>query len=355
MATSTSSENTSTTTTTDSEDYDRYGWLEGTDVSESTGGEAGPLQQGINYSTYMRKNTKNYDSFKYFLEGIDATDQNLDQMTPFRPGIARLYFHKTPYFMAKGFAKLTENFRSYIETGFKSVSGLGDLSSTDMTIEGGWANQKMNSMGLVTDETNEIEITLYEQTGSPVRSFIETWMTGIRDPRSGVAHYHGYVKGPTNSDGSSVSGSGDDNIEPITYCEKNHTGEFIYVVLDPTAQYIEYACLLAHVWPKSSPRSHLNYASGQVDPAELTLRFDCVKYESKYINDIAAYYIEKSNLLYNYLDFNPYRDMSDPHAALSTIQSNNTSNNKFAEYMGRTGNHAGTETLGSSSLSTASV
>lgn len=319
-----------------------YGWTaqEMKNVTGDNSSEAaGPMNRSASnsYGQYLRKNTKNYDNFKYFLEGIDATDQNLDQMTPFIPGAARLFFHKTPYFMHAKFQDLTDNFRSYLETGVKSVTGIGDLTGTEATIEGGWANQKLDNISMVTDDTNQIEVTLYEQTGSPVREFIETWLTGMRDPRSGVAHYHGAVMSPDGgrSDGSSGDG--------IVYSEKNHTGEFIYVVLDPTAQFIEYACLLAHVWPKNMPKQHLNYTSGDRTPPELTLQFSCIKYEGKYINDIAAYYISKSNLIYNYLDFNPYAGDIDAHATLSKRRQNQ---GNFEEYIKKTTDHAGTETWG---------
>ena len=268
----------------------------------------GALQVAGGYGgNYMKQNDKNYDGFKYFLEGIDVTDQNLDQMTPYVPGISRLYFHKVPYFMQIGFSDLTSNFRSYFETGYKSVSGIGNLTAEGVDIEGGWANQKFSNISTVRDETDTITVTLYEQTGSPVREFIETWMTGMRDPRSGVAHYHGHVTNPIQRDVT----TGDGQVGRVDYCERNHTGEFVYVDLDPTGRFIEYACLLAHVWPRVSPRDHLNYSSGNRDVVSLDLEFSVMKYEGKYINDIAAYYVAHDNLKYNYLDFNPMYSHGD--------------------------------------------
>lgn len=257
----------------------------GYDSTIQTTGESGNLK-------YMRRNTKNYDEFSYFLSGIDVTDQNLDQMTPYVPGISRIYFHKTPYFMAKQFPAMTNNFRSYLETGFKEVSGIQDIDVEFIDIEGGWAGQKFSNISLARDNTDEITVQLYEQTGSPVREFIETWITGARDTRSGVAHYHGAVQTPANEDG-------------IAYCEKNHTGEFIYMTLDPTAKYIEYACMFAHVMPTKVPKSHLNYTSGNRQDVVMDLSFKVTKYESKYINDIAAWYLANDELKYSYLDFNP--------------------------------------------------
>lgn len=254
--------------------------------------QTGSVEFGSETNQVLRKNRKNFKNFAYFQSGIDVTQQNLEQMTPYVPGISLLFMHRTPLFMEKAFKDMTDNFKSYIETGFKSVQGIGDLSADFIDIEGGWAAQKFSNISLVRDDTDEITIELYEQTGSPVREFIETWMTGVRDPRSGVAHYHGALDMDTDS---------------VEYSEKNHTCEFIYMDLDPTARFIEYACMFAHCFPTKVPKSHLNYQSGQRGEVLMDLGFKVTKYEGRYINDIAAWYLAQNKLTYNYLDFNPNR------------------------------------------------
>lgn len=265
--------------------------------------QRGTIQTGMNDNTnnLLRKNRKNYNNFAYFLSGIDVTQQNLDMMTPYVPGISRLFMHRTPLFMEKGFPDMTANFKSYIETGYKSVQGIGDLSADFIDIEGGWAAQKFSNISLVRDDTDEITVELYEQTGSPVREFIETWMTGVRDPRSGVAHYHGMLVEPNQV---ATDNNATDLIE---YSEKNHTCEFIYIDLDPTARFIEYACMFAHCFPTKVPKSHLNYSSGNRGEVLMDVSFKVTKYEGRYINDIAAWYLAQDKLTYNYLEFNPNR------------------------------------------------
>lgn len=271
-------------------------------------------------SNYMKKNTKNYREMSYFISGIDVTDQNLDQLTPYIPGIARLFMHKEPIFMQVAFPTETDNFKSYIETGYKSVQGIGDLSASAETIQGGWANQSYEILTSVEDQTNEITIALYEQTGSPVREFLELWLTGVRDPRSGVAHYHGVVETPNNATaannsypGNTYAQLGNANLAGNTtrnsiylpYCERNHTAEFVYYDLDPTAHYIEYACMFAHAFPKNVNKDFYNYNSGERSPVESQVQFSVMKYESRYINDLAIHYLIKDQLEYNYLNFDP--------------------------------------------------
>ena len=276
-------------------------------------------------ANYMKKNTKSYKELSYFIAGIDVTDQNLDQLTPYIPGIARLFMHKEPIFMQVAFPSETDNFKSYIETGYKSIQGINDLNATAETIQGGWANQSYEILTSVEDSTNEITIGLYEQTGSPVREFLELWLTGVRDPRSGVAHYHGVVETPQNANsknGEYLSADkytmeqmgvanaknhyASSNQIYVPYCERNHTAEFVYYDLDPTAHYIEYACMFAHAFPKGVKKDHLDYSSGERSPVEMSVQFSVMKYESRYINDLAVHYLIKDQLEYNYLNFNPF-------------------------------------------------
>lgn len=277
-------------------------------------------------ANYMKKNTKSYKDLSYFIAGIDVTDQNLDQLTPYIPGIARLFMHKEPVFMQVAFPQETDNFKSYIETGYKQVQGINDVSVTAETIQGGWANQSYEIISSVEDQTNEITIALYEQTGSPVREFIELWITGVRDPRSGVAHYHGVVETPgenghraTNlkegtynkdetakSRGQSIISTSDTSNIYVPYAEKNHTAEFVYYDLDPTAHYIEYACMFAHAFPKQVNKDQYNFSSGERSPVEVSVPFSVMKYESRYINDLAIHYLIKDQLEYNYLNFDPF-------------------------------------------------
>jgi hypothetical protein len=228
--------------------------------------------------------------------------------------------------MQIAFPAETDNFKSYIETGYKSVQGIQDLSVSSEAIQGGWANQSYEIITSVEDQTNELTVELYEQTGSPVREFLELWATGVRDPRSGVAHYHGVVETP-NHIATDIYGDGTNDTNKnlttasyeklgalnssssatfyVPYCERNHTAEFVYYDLDPTAHYIEYACMFAHAFPKNVNKDYFNYNSGERSPVSTQVQFAVMKYESRYINDLAIHYLIKDQLEYNYLNFDP--------------------------------------------------
>lgn len=236
----------------------------------------------------IKKNTKNYANFSYFLGGIDDTQQNLDQFTPYIRGVARIFFYTLPYFMEKEYPTESENFRSLLETSFTNVTGIGDISVDFVDFEGGFNGQKFSTVSTAKDDTDTITVSMYEMSGSPIREYLDTWVTGVRDVRSGIAHYHGGI-----ADG-------------IPYSEKNHTGEFIYMNLDPTGLAIEYACMFAHVFPTKVAKGHLDFEHGNRDNVLLDVEFRVSKYESPAINQVAQWYLDNSKVEYNYLAFTPH-------------------------------------------------
>ena len=243
----------------------------------------------VTIQSNIKSNTKSFDKFGYFLGGIDVTHQNLDQFTPYIRGVSRVFLHKPPAFMLERYPDMTRRFKTYLETGYTSLDGIGDISVDFTDFEGGFAGQRYSTVMLARDDTENVTIQVYELSGSPVREYLDTWVTGTRDPRSGIAHYHGVIA--------------DKGAE--YYSEKNHTAEMFYVNLDPTAINIEYCCKFAHIFPTRVPKAHLNYEKGNRDNALMDLEFRTTKYESPAINNIGAWYIANSNVNYNYLDFDP--------------------------------------------------
>lgn len=249
-----------------------------------------------NEDTYATTNEKDFNKFGYFLNGIDVTQQNLDKFDPYIQGVSRIFMLKSPKFMDSKFPGLTKQFKSILETGYTRVDGINDITVDFVDFEGGFAGQKFSNVSLSRDDTDTISISVYEQSGSPVRLFLDTWVTGVRDPRNGVATYHQ----------ASFTASG-----AIQYNEMNHNAEMLYMTLDPTAKRLEYACLLAKMFPTKVPKSHLNFEKGNRSETLLDLEFRCVKYESPYINDLAAQFLAKDQIKYSYLNFNPGYAQSD--------------------------------------------
>lgn len=248
---------------------------------------------GTTIQTGRKKNTKNYSNFSYFTQGIDVTRQNLEQFNPYIKGVARIFLYHAPDFMnQKGmFEDETANFKSYIETGYKKVDGIQDITVEFVDFTGGFNGQKFSNVASAKDDSDTLTISLYEQSGSPVTEYIDTWVNGVRDIRSGIAHYHGCTS--------------------VTYSELHHTAEFVFYDLDPTAKELEYACLWAHAFPANVSKSHYNYDSGDRGEVLIDATFRANKYESIYINQVAEWYRVADSMEFSYLDFNPNISQSD--------------------------------------------
>lgn len=253
---------------------------------------ANTIQSGI------KSNTKDYSKFSYWLGGVDVTQQNLDQFTPYIQGVSRIFMYQPPRYMDKMYRNETKRFKALVETGYTRIDGISDISVEFVDFEGGFNGDKFSTVSQAKDDTDTLTITIYEQTGSPVREYLDTWVTGTRDIRSGIAHYHGGIQQGT-----------------VAYGEKYHTAEYVYTTMDPTAQECEYVCMFAQCFPTKVPKSHLNYEKGNRDNVPLDLEFRTKKYESPAINQVGMWYLDASQVEYNYLNFTPHIQQSAVKAA----------------------------------------
>ena len=246
----------------------------------------------------IKRNTKDFSSYSMFLGGLDVTHKNIDQLDPLRGGYARLFAIQLPLFMTiidKGDPNpMYKRFKHYLEMGFIGVSGLGNTTMEYEAVTGGYAGNKFDIPSVCRDETDGVTIRVYELTGSPVREFVDTWMTGISDPLTGLAHYHGMI----GKDG-------------LRYKASSHTMEVFYVATDPTGVEIEYSCMLANMMPKTVAKQHFEYEPGSHPAVQLDLDFTATRYESPQINEISAALLDKYAILRDYLDFTSGYQKSD--------------------------------------------
>lgn len=255
----------------------------------------------------LQSNIKKYNSdfitnYSLFLGGLNATQKALEQYDPLKTGYARIFFIKMPVFMEKIMPSETKRFRHLLEYGFTKIDGLQDTELDMEQVTGGYAGRQFDVANTAKDNTNEISIGLYEFAGSPVREYLDMWISGISDPYTGLGHYHGAF-----------------DIDPtIKYSQANHVAEAIYVVTDPTGRSngIEYAALLSNMMPKRVQQSHFNYESGQHNTVALDCAFSCVKYQSPQINTIAKALIDRFTIMRDYLDFESQYTQADVDSKL---------------------------------------
>ena len=242
----------------------------------------------------LQSNIKKYDSdfiknYSLFLGGLNATQKSLEQYDPLKTGYNRIFFVKMPVFMEMIMQKETQRIRHLMEYGFTRVDGIGNTTLETDQITGGYAGRAFDVATIAKDDTQEITLSLYEFAGSPVREYMDMWISGISDPYTGYGHYHGAFEWDEN----------------LRYSQHNHVAEAIYVATDPTGRSngVEYCCLLSNMFPKSVKKDQFNYESGRHELVQLDINFSCVKYESPQINAIGKALLDKFQTMTNYLDF----------------------------------------------------
>lgn len=241
----------------------------------------------------LQDNISNFDGkdmtkYSLFMGGLNVKHKALEQYSPQKTGYARIFLVKMPEFMHVMYPNKTKQFRHLIEYGFVSVDGIQNTNLEFNQVTGGYAGRQFDVASVARDDTNEVTVRVYEVNGSPVREYLDLWISGISDPFTGLSHYHGAFD------------------YGVKFGQQNHTAEAFYVNTDSTGRHdgVQYACLLANMMPKSVRKDQFNYQSGTHDIVEMDIAFTCVKYESPQINEVARTLIAKYNIMRDYLDFN---------------------------------------------------
>lgn len=242
----------------------------------------------------LQTGIKKYDSsailnYSLFLGGLNATHQSLQQYDPLKTGYNRIFFVKMPVFMEAIMPEETKRIRHIMEYGFTEISGINGTTLNFEQMTGGYSGKQLDVPTHATDDTNELTLTTYEFAGSPVREYMDMWISGISDQFTGLGTYHGALDAPHN----------------LKYAQYNHVAEAIYVATDATGRPdgIEYACLLTNMIPKQVKKDQFNYSTGTHNIVTVDTAFSCVKYESPQINDIAKALMKKYQTMADYLEF----------------------------------------------------
>lgn len=264
----------------------------------------------------IKNNNKDLTKYSLFLGGLNVKAKALEQYNPLKTGYTRIFVVQMPKFMNRILPIASKNFKHMIEYGFKSIDGIQNLTMEYEAITGGYAGRSFEIPTILKDETNAITIKLQEMSGSPVREYIEMWLSGISDPHTGLCHYHGAL--------DKDSATGNAGMEAI---QANQVAEMIYVSTDNTGREIEFACLLSNMIPKVVKRDHYNYESGTHNAVEYDVEFTCTMYTSPDVNNVAKLLLDKYKILTNYLDFKSDYIMSN-----GKLESNRFADSNIADW-----------------------
>lgn len=200
---------------------------------------------------------------------------SLVQFNPYETGYGAFIICQMPKYIRMladnnaAYRELMLNWMHIIEYEFKSFEGLEDLS-TD-AIQLGDDMNSINVIGKVNMQSgSEFSLTYDEKSGSPLTKFSKLYLTGIKDPRTQVKHYHGLIhKGM---------------LEPGF---ENECFTFLFMNTDNTLRDIESATLIVAAQLNSSDTSIYNYTKGDIGKKDVTVKFTGYPIQGPKIDAIA--------------------------------------------------------------------
>jgi hypothetical protein len=187
-----------------------------------------------------------------FFKGVNNL-QTID-FDPLVTGYAFIVWTKVPKWVEKVFP----NFANFTQKNFLSFGGLQDLDLNTGSMQQGFAANEYFVPTNLQKQNTDFTLKHQEFSGSPVKNMYQFWVTGIRDPETGIATYPAMY----NCD----------------YAAKNHTGELLYIMTRPDASNIgrnniEFAAYYTNVLPTKVPLGHLNFELGSHDPQTIEMPF----------------------------------------------------------------------------------
>ena len=214
------------------------------------------------------------------------------QWDPLVVGFAFIIWTKLPQWIVDQFGTGAKHF---MEKNFQSFSGLSDIEMQTSPHSFGFTAQEYEVPTTIQKGNTEFILKMQEFSGSPVKNIFQYWVSGIRDPETGIATYAAKAN--------------------VDYSAKNHTGELLYIVTRPDAnnvkkKNIEFAAFYTNVFPTKIPLSHFNYEKGSHDLQEIEIPFKATLHISPAVDSFAK---KKLNDTYYFREENEF-DPTNPNA-----------------------------------------
>ena len=206
---------------------------------------------------------------------------NLGQFDYYESGYSFLFVIQGPKFLnalanktgQDKFRKIYLNYMHMLEFEFLGLSGLENITADNLTITNGI--DEMNVINKIKMQSaSTIQMRYTERSGGLITKFHTKFLTGIKDPRTQVKHYHGLIA--------------DGTLEPSF---DNETFTFLYVVTDNTTRNVEKAWLIVGAQPTSTDLTIYESEKGNIEKKEINVEFQCFPIQGDTIDEKAQHMI----------------------------------------------------------------
>jgi hypothetical protein len=202
----------------------------------------------------------------YYRGWFNTVQQHVD---PLITGYAFVKWYDLPTWVTD----FNSQFTNLTEKNLRAFDLPGDIEINKISSQAGFSTEETEFAGSIGKPTG-FQMTHKEFSGSPIRHAYSHWVSGIRDPKTGVATYPLF--------------SG------LEYAAVNHTGSLLYVMTRPdatnfdNAAIIEFAAYFTNVMPTKIPLGHLNFSAGSNDAQEIQMSFTGMMHFGQSVTAFAA-------------------------------------------------------------------
>jgi len=190
-------------------------------------------------------------------------------------GVANL-LSQIEYLYGQAYKDEYEKFFTLMERTVKEVQGLNDLDLGTAGIQGGFTANEHHYPTEISKNVNDITLKFQELSGGIYNTKFESWVTGIRDPETGLYMFKDYGL-------------------------KHYSVEMLYVNTSPAvgtaddkarANSLENAFYFTCMFPTRVFYGHHNYSSGSHDAnTEIDQPFKCNIHYGKGVKEFAKKYL----------------------------------------------------------------
>jgi hypothetical protein len=156
----------------------------------------------------------------FFTGSINTGSGSFD---PYVSGYAFITWIKVPTWLDN-----VEEFKQLSQKNFKSFQGLSNLDIDTDGVHAGFTSNETHYAKSMAGKPTEFTLQYQEHSGSPLTKCYDQWVSGIRDPKTGIATYPKQY-----------------NLE---YHSSNHTGVLLYVVTRPDADNYQVSINSLNCW-----------------------------------------------------------------------------------------------------------
>lgn len=223
---------------------------------------------GMNSGSDAIYDEKNSAKENFWTGDYNTNEQYYD---PLLVGHAFIVWTRFPSWVEKEYP----NFKMLTQKNFAGIDGLTDIELNSAGNTEGFSQNEYHIAQNLNGKPNTFNLKHLEYSGSPIKNGYQHWVSGVRDPRTGIATYPKQYQ--------------------LDYSAKNHTAELMYIVTRPDAnnyadkKIIEFACYWTAVFPKKIPIGHFNYTKAtQTTPIEIDMPFSGVFHIGAKIDEAAV-------------------------------------------------------------------